>query len=170
MEVRSSWWTFAGIMVLVGGLLNAFDGLVAITQSNYIERNIGGQLPITNNVKTWGWVALIIGVIMLLAGFGILSGANWARVFGILIASVNLIFPVRVSRSQLVLVVHDDRHRHPDHLRAGRAPRRRTARAGLIHGRGCTSWCIPDRTVRFWKRRDVGSEVRSGLDVRGGRS
>jgi hypothetical protein len=52
--------------------LNAFDGLVAITQARYIERNIGGQLPITNNVKTWGWVALIIGVIMLFAGFGIL--------------------------------------------------------------------------------------------------
>ena len=84
MEVRSSWWTFAGIMVLVGGFLNAFDGLVAITQTRYIERNIGGSLPITNNVKTWGWVALIVGVIMLLAGFGILSGANWARVVGII--------------------------------------------------------------------------------------
>lgn len=91
MEVRTGWWTFAGIMVIVGGFLNAFDGLVAITQTRYIERNIDGQLPITNDVKTWGWVALIIGVIMLLAGFGILSGANWARVIGILVASVNLV-------------------------------------------------------------------------------
>jgi hypothetical protein len=92
MEIRSSWWTFAGVMVLVGGFLNAFDGLVAITQANYIERNIGGELPITNNVKTWGWVALIIGVIMILAGFGIFSGASWARVVGIFVASVNLLF------------------------------------------------------------------------------
>jgi hypothetical protein len=91
MEVRSSWWTFAGIMVIVGGFLNLFDGLVAITQTRYIERRIGGELPITNDVKTWGWVALIVGVIMLLAGFGILSGANWARVIGIVVASVNLI-------------------------------------------------------------------------------
>src|SRR5438128_2514817 len=92
MEVRSSWWTFAGIMVLVGGFLNAFDGLVTITQTHYIERRIGGELPITNDVKTWGWVALLVGIIMLLAGFGILSGANWARVVGIFVASVNLIF------------------------------------------------------------------------------
>ena len=91
MEVRSSWWTFAGIMVIVSGFLNLFDGLVAITQTRYIERRIGGELPITNDVKTWGWVALIIGVIMLLAGFGILSGANWARAIGIVVASVNLI-------------------------------------------------------------------------------
>jgi hypothetical protein len=92
MEVRSSWWTFAGIMVLVGGFLNAFDGLVAITQARYIERNIGGQLPITNNVKTWGWVALAIGVIMVLTGMGILAGATWARIVGIGVASANLIF------------------------------------------------------------------------------
>ena len=92
MEIRSSWWTFAGVMVLIGGLLNAFDGLVAITQANYIERNIAGELPITNNVKTWGWVALIIGIIMILAAFGILSGASWARVVGIFVASVNLLF------------------------------------------------------------------------------
>src|SRR6476620_10318822 len=91
MKMRSGWVTFAGVMIFIVGILNAFDGLVAITQTRYIERNIGGELPITNNVKTWGWVALIIGVIMLLAGFGILSGANWARVIGILVASVNLL-------------------------------------------------------------------------------
>ena len=56
-QVGYGWKVFAGIMVMVGGFLNLFDGLVAITQSNYIERNIGGALPITNNVKTWGWVA-----------------------------------------------------------------------------------------------------------------
>jgi hypothetical protein len=79
-------------MVLIVGFLNAFDGLVAITQARYIERNIAGELPITNDVKTWGWVALIIGIIMILAGFGILSGASWARVVGILVASGNLLF------------------------------------------------------------------------------
>ena len=41
MEVRSSWWTFAGVMVLIGGLLNAFDGLVAIAHSRYIKVRIG---------------------------------------------------------------------------------------------------------------------------------
>ncbi len=92
MEIRSSWWTFAGVMVFIGGCLNAFDGLVAITQANYIERNINGELPITNNVKTWGWVALIIGILMVLAALGIFAGATWARIVGIGIASVNLIF------------------------------------------------------------------------------
>ncbi len=125
MEVRSGWWTFAGIMVLVGGFLNAFDGLVAITQARYIERNIGGQLPITNDVKTWGWVALIIGVIMVLAGMGILCGRNLGPDRRHRGGERELDLPVRVPRALPVLVVHDDRHRHPDHLRACRTQRRR---------------------------------------------
>jgi hypothetical protein len=92
MERVSGWKMFAGIMLLVVGFLNAFDGLVAITQANYIRRNTGGVLPITNNVKTWGWIALIIGVIIILAAFGVLSGATWARIVGIFVASVNLVF------------------------------------------------------------------------------
>lgn len=92
MKMRSGWATFAGFMILVVGVLNVFDGLVAITQSNYIERNTGGQLPITNNVKNWGWGALILGVILILVGLGIFSGATWARVVGIMIVGLNLLF------------------------------------------------------------------------------
>ncbi len=92
MERVSGWKMFAGIMLMIVGFMNCFDGLVAITQSNYISRNTGGALPLTNNVKNWGWVELIIGVIIVLAAFGVLSGATWARVVGILVASLNLMF------------------------------------------------------------------------------
>ena len=92
MERVSGWKMFAGIMLMIVGFMNIFDGLVAITQSNYISRNTGGLLPLTNNVKNWGWVELIVGVIIVLAAFGVLSGATWARVVGILVASLNLMF------------------------------------------------------------------------------
>ena len=92
MKVRSGWVTFAGVMIFIVGILNAFDGLVAITQSRYIERNIGGELPITNNVKTWGWGALILGILLILVSLGIFSGATWARVVGIVLIGINLLF------------------------------------------------------------------------------
>ena len=91
-ERVSGWKLFAGIMLMIVGFLNVFDGLVAITQANYIRRNTGGVLPLTNNVKNWGWVELIIGVIVVLAAFGVLSGATWARIVGIVVASLNLMF------------------------------------------------------------------------------
>ncbi len=87
----AGWRLFAGTLILIGGTFNVFDGLVGITQVNYIERNTGGQLPITNDPKTWSWVVLIIGAVMLIAGFLIFVGNMFGRVLGVLIASVNLL-------------------------------------------------------------------------------
>lgn len=95
MDMNASgegWKTFASIMLIIVGVLNIFDGLVAITQTAYIRRATGGVLPVTNDVKVWGWVALIIGVIIVLAAFGVLQGATWARTVGIIVAGLNLIF------------------------------------------------------------------------------
>ena len=85
----AGWKLFAGIMILIVGTMNVFDGLVGITQVNYIKRYTGGELPITNNVKTWSWVVLIIGAVMILAGFLIFVGNMFGRVVGIIVASLN---------------------------------------------------------------------------------
>ena len=85
------WKVFAGIMILIVGVLNVFDGLVGLTQENYVKQFTNGQLPVTNNIKTWSWVVLIIGVVMILAGLLIFSGNMFGRVVGILVASLNLL-------------------------------------------------------------------------------
>jgi hypothetical protein len=85
------WKSFCGIMLMIVGFLNIIDGLVAITQANQVKAQIAQQLPLTENVKTWGWIVFILGIIVLLAGLGLIAGSTWARVVGILVASVNLI-------------------------------------------------------------------------------
>ena len=85
------WKSFCGILLIVVGFLNIMDGLVAITRSNQVANQIHEELPLISNVKTWGWIVLILGIIVILAGFGLLAGSTWARVVGILVASVNLI-------------------------------------------------------------------------------
>jgi hypothetical protein len=85
------WKLFAGILILLAGTFNVFDGLVGISQTNYIERYTGGQLPITNNVKTWSWIVLIIGAVMILSAFLIFVGNMFGRVVGVAVASVNLL-------------------------------------------------------------------------------
>jgi hypothetical protein len=87
----AGWKLFAGIMILVAGTFNVFDGIVGISQTNYIEHATGGQLPITNNVKTWSWVVLIIGAVMILAAFLIFVGNMFGRIVGVIVAGVNLL-------------------------------------------------------------------------------
>ena len=89
----TGWKLFAGIMIIIVGTFNVIDGLVAITNVNYFK-NVGGgseQLPVTNNVKTWGWVVLILGAVLILSGFLIFVGNLFGRVIGVLAAGVNAI-------------------------------------------------------------------------------
>jgi hypothetical protein len=87
------WKSFAGVLLLIAGTFNIIDGLTALTRSNYFK-SVGGsstQLPLTNNLNTWGWVILIVGILLFLAGIGLFYGSTWARAVGILFAGVNAI-------------------------------------------------------------------------------
>jgi hypothetical protein len=89
--VRSSAWAgwvaFAGVLMVIIGALDFFEGLIAIVRDDYYVLS-KGQL-IVFDLTTWGWITLIWGVIVVLAGFGLLSGANWGRWLAIFAASLN---------------------------------------------------------------------------------
>ncbi|BFV58695.1 hypothetical protein KCMC57_up37990 [Kitasatospora sp. CMC57] len=80
---------FAGVMMLVDGLLGIFQGIVAIarddlylTTPNYVFRF---------NLTTWGWIHLAMGALLALIGYGVLRGAAWGRVIGIALVALNLV-------------------------------------------------------------------------------
>jgi hypothetical protein len=88
------WKLFAGIMVLLVGAFNVIDGLRAITNASQITNRFPNgqvQLPLTNNIKTWGWVVLILGAVMILAGILIFSGNMFGRIVGVIVAFLNAI-------------------------------------------------------------------------------
>jgi hypothetical protein len=89
--VRSTTWAgwvaFAGVLMVIIGSLDFFEGLIAIIRDDYYVLS-KGQL-IVFDLTTWGWITLVWGVIVVLAGFGLLSRANWARWLGIFAASLN---------------------------------------------------------------------------------
>ena len=68
--------------------------LRAITNASQIESHFPNgnvELPLTNNLKTWGWVVLIIGAVMILAGFLIFAGNMFGRIVGVAVAALNAI-------------------------------------------------------------------------------
>ena len=88
------WKMFAGIMVLLVGVFNVIDGLRAITSANQVRDHFPNgnvELPLTDNLKVWGWVILIIGAVMILAGFLIFAGNMFGRIVGIAIAALNAV-------------------------------------------------------------------------------
>lgn len=76
---------FAGVFLLVGGVLNIIYGIAAISNSNFFVHN---QHYAFGSLKTWGWVTLILGIIELLAAMSLFAGGTFGRIFGIFAASL----------------------------------------------------------------------------------
>ena len=88
------WKLFAGVMVLIVGTFNVIDGLRAITNASQVQSHFPNgrvELPLTNDLKTWGWVVLGLGVVMILASFLIFAGNMFGRIVGVILAALNAI-------------------------------------------------------------------------------
>jgi hypothetical protein len=90
-EVRgpTSWVIFAGVMMVLVGFLNFFYGLAAIVNDEVVV--VGGHGAIIADLTAWGWVTLILAVVLVLTGFGLFAGATWARLVGLVIVVLNAI-------------------------------------------------------------------------------
>ena len=91
--VRNSSWTgwvgFAGWLMIIIGTLDFFEGLIAVIRDKYYV--LTPSQIIVFDLTTWGWIILIWGIVVGLAGLGLLSGAGWARWTTIIVGSLNFL-------------------------------------------------------------------------------
>ncbi len=80
---------FAAVMMMLIGGFQAIAGLAAIFEDEFFV--VGPNYVYDVDVTTWGWIHLVLGVIIFAAGAGALSGATWARVVGITLAFISAI-------------------------------------------------------------------------------
>jgi hypothetical protein len=80
------WTTFAAFMMIMLGFWGLIAGLVALINDDFYV--VTRQYVFRFDATTWGWIHLIIGIVVLLAGFGLFRGAVWARTVGVIMALV----------------------------------------------------------------------------------
>jgi hypothetical protein len=73
MAVLGGWWIIAGIVALANDTF-------------YV---VGQEYIFQFDVTTWGWIHLILGIVVLFAGIGLFSGAVWARTVGVILAVIS---------------------------------------------------------------------------------
>jgi hypothetical protein len=88
-DVRGGGWlSFAAIMLGLAGTWNFIDGMLAIGRSHVYGPNAS---YVFSDLRTWGWIIMLLGVLQVLAAFAIFTGSEFARWFGIVAAGLNAI-------------------------------------------------------------------------------
>jgi hypothetical protein len=79
---------FASILLVVIALFNVIDGIAAIAHSHVFTAHAH---YVFGNLRAWGWVTLILGILQLGAAAGVLAGNQLARWFAVVVIGLNAI-------------------------------------------------------------------------------
>jgi hypothetical protein len=84
------WIVFAATLAFIVGVFDVIEGIVALFRNSYYLVGANG-LVVNVNYTTWGWVHIAIGAVLIATALGLFAGQTWARVLGIIIASLSAI-------------------------------------------------------------------------------
>jgi amino acid transporter len=79
------WLFFAAITIVMAGSIHALTGFVALFANEQYEITSDG-LVVAVDYTTWGWIHLALGLVAVVTGYAIMSGATWAKVSGVILA------------------------------------------------------------------------------------
>jgi hypothetical protein len=82
------WTVFAAVMLMISGIGNILEGIAQLVRGSYFVTlpNYAYNL----SVHSWGWIHLIAGIVVFLAGAALMADKTWARVVGVAFASASL--------------------------------------------------------------------------------
>ena len=79
---------FAGIVLMVVGVLNIVYGIAAVSDSHFYVEDTHF---VFTTLHTWGWIAIVLGAIEVTASLSLFAGGTYGRVVGIVAATVGAI-------------------------------------------------------------------------------
>jgi len=85
----NGWIAFAGWIMIIIGILDFFEGLIAVIRKQYYV--LTPNQIVVFDMRTWGWITLLWGIAIGLAGMALLAGSGFARWLTIVLVSLNII-------------------------------------------------------------------------------
>jgi hypothetical protein len=88
-SVWAGWIAFASQMMIMMGAFNAIEGLTGVLVDDFYVAT--AQDVLVFDVTTWGWIHLVVGVLVAITGAALLTGATWARVLTVVFTILNAV-------------------------------------------------------------------------------
>ena len=79
---------FAGVWLIIVGLMQFFQGLTAVLNDEFFV--VGPEYTFEFDLTTWGWIHLLLGVLLFVVGVFVLKRAVWARIIGVAVAALSI--------------------------------------------------------------------------------
>lgn len=83
------WTIYAAVWMWILGFFHALAGLTAILEDEIFV--VTPEYLFRLDVTTWGWIHVILGAVVLLAGFSVFNGSVWARTVGVTLAVLSIL-------------------------------------------------------------------------------
>jgi hypothetical protein len=87
-EQGFGWLLFAATMLGLAGVFSVIDGIVALSKARFYTPS---ATYVFSDLRTWGWITLIVGALLIVAAMGVMSGSGFAKWFGIGVAGLSAI-------------------------------------------------------------------------------
>lgn len=84
----SGWIAFAAIILFINGCFAGFWGLAAIFNDEVVTVG-GGEGVVIWDITAWGWITLIISILMIVTAIGLFTGNRGARWIAVLFATLS---------------------------------------------------------------------------------
>ena len=81
--------TFAGTMLILIGMFQAIDGIAAIANDEFFL--VGQNYTFDLDTSAWGWIHLLLGIGLMIAGWSIFAGKTWAAVVALTLAMLSAV-------------------------------------------------------------------------------
>jgi hypothetical protein len=88
------WIVFSGVVLGVAGIMRLFDAIWAFRYHGVLPQNFEGAI-FGHSLKTYGWVYLVVAIVLMLSAIAVMNGSQVARWVGIgagAIAAVTSVF------------------------------------------------------------------------------
>jgi len=86
----AGWVFFAALMMVLAGVLQSLAGVMALFSDDYYAVTKDGLL-LPMSYSAWGWVHLILGVVVVGAGLALMRGATWGRVVAVVLCMMSVV-------------------------------------------------------------------------------
>ncbi|ARF54279.1 DUF7144 family membrane protein [Streptomyces gilvosporeus] len=83
----SGWTILAAVLMVFGGVMAVLEGIVAIAHGHVFVAT--RDYVFSFSVVGWGWIHLVLGIVIFFAGLALFGGAVWARVVGVILAALS---------------------------------------------------------------------------------